>query len=241
MTEGSQPGSFQGFPPGKVRQIPIPTQFFIELLPAIQDIAELKITLYVFWRLSRAEGRYRFIAQSEFARDELLLTSLASTPVGAAEALREGLHLCLARGTLLSASFNSGGKDEVIYFLNTPRGRNAIQAIENGIWDPATEPPEHFELSQEPFNIFRLYEDQIGPLNPMIAESLQEAEALYPEAWIEEAFRIAAENNVRRWRYIEAILQKWSGEGKDERRIQGDSEEGRQRYVRGPYSDFIEH
>jgi DnaD/phage-associated family protein len=241
VTKGKEPARFEGFPPGKVRQIPIPSQFFIDLLPAIEDLNELKITLYSFWRLSRAEGKYRFIARSEFDQDELLQKALGSSPAEAAQAVEEGLGLCTTRGTLLSAAYQDGTKSETIYFLNTPRGRAALHAIEKGAWNPAEEPPEHFELNHEPVSIFRLYEDQIGPLNPMIAESLQEAEALFPQTWIEEAFKIAAENNVRRWRYIETILQNWAQEGKDERRNPGESEESRQRYVRGPYSDLIEH
>ncbi|MGI6380667.1 MAG: DnaD domain protein [Anaerolineae bacterium] len=42
-------------------------------------------------------------------------------------------------------------------------------------------------------------------LQPLIAEQLQQAEADYPPEWIEDAFRIAVESNVRNWRYIAAI------------------------------------
>ena len=62
-------------------------------------------------------------------------------------------------------------------------------------------------LDVERPNIFRLYEENIGPLTPLIAEMLRDAEKTYPADWIEEAFKIAVENNVRRWRYIEAILR----------------------------------
>jgi DnaD/phage-associated family protein len=95
-------------------------------------------------------------------------------------------------------------------------------------------------LGQEQPNIFRLYEENIGPLTPMIAEALREAESTYPAQWVEEAFRIAVENNVRRWRYVEAILRSWQEEGRNDqdRRY---SERDRRRYVEGQFSDFIEH
>ena len=66
-------------------------------------------------------------------------------------------------------------------------------------------------------NIFSLYEANIGPLTPMIADLLQEAEQTYPVYWIEQAMKIAVENNVRRWRYVEAILASWKERGRDEK------------------------
>ena len=49
-------------------------------------------------------------------------------------------------------------------------------------------------------NIFSLYEQNIGLLTRLLAEELMEAEATYPEVWIEEAVRIAVESNKRSWR-----------------------------------------
>ena len=37
---------FSGFPAGKQPVVRIPNTFFTELLPAIDDLAELKVTLY---------------------------------------------------------------------------------------------------------------------------------------------------------------------------------------------------
>jgi DnaD/phage-associated family protein len=65
-------------------------------------------------------------------------------------------------------------------------------------------------------DIFTLYEETIGLLTPHIAEQLQEAEKEYPSPWIREAFQRASEQNVRKWRYVEAILQRWKTEGKDD-------------------------
>ena len=47
---------FNGFPPGKARTVAVPGQFFSELLPMIDDLAELKVTLYLFWALQQQEG-----------------------------------------------------------------------------------------------------------------------------------------------------------------------------------------
>ena len=73
------------------------------------------------------------------------------------------------------------------------------------------------------------------------SDTLRDAEETYPASWIEEALRIAVENNVRKWRYVQAILEDWRTRGRDEREDRGDSEKARRRYVEGEFADFIEH
>jgi DnaD/phage-associated family protein len=96
-------------------------------------------------------------------------------------------------------------------------------------------------LTLEHPNAFQLYEEHIGPLTPMIAETLRDAEKTFPARWIEDAIRIAVENNVRRWNYVAAILRSWQEGGRDDRKDRRDSEKDRRRYVEGEFSDFIEH
>ncbi len=66
--------------------------------------------------------------------------------------------------------------------------------------------------------IFALYESNIGPLTPMIADALQDAEKTYPPDWIKDAIALAVENNKRNWRYCETILKRWQAGGKDDGR-----------------------
>ena len=75
----------------------------------------------------------------------------------------------------------------------------------------------------------------------MIAEALRDAERTYPALWIEDAVRIAVENNIRNWRYVAAILNRWQAEGRDDRKDRRDSEKDRRRYIEGEFADFIEH
>ena len=65
-------------------------------------------------------------------------------------------------------------------------------------------------------NIFLLYESNIGPITPMIADSLKEAEKDYKFSWIEEAIKLSVKHNKRNWAYCETILKRWKNEGKDE-------------------------
>jgi DNA replication protein DnaD len=59
--------------------------------------------------------------------------------------------------------------------------------------------------------------------------------------WIEEAFKIAVEKNVRNWRYIRAILERWQTEGKSDEEYGRDYREDGQSYLRGKHTDFIKH
>jgi hypothetical protein len=65
--------SFTGFPSGKAHLTPIPSQFFSELMPAIDDLAEMKVTLYAFWFLDRLEAAVRYLTYADFAGDERLM------------------------------------------------------------------------------------------------------------------------------------------------------------------------
>ncbi len=48
---------FAGFPVGKQPNVPVPELFFTELLPDLDHLAELKLTLHIFWRLARSSGK----------------------------------------------------------------------------------------------------------------------------------------------------------------------------------------
>ena len=233
--------SFDGFPEGKVRLTPVPGAFFTELLPQIDHLDELKLSLYVFWRLDHLEGAFRYLRRADLLEDPALLSGLGEDRRGAEAALDEALARCTARGTLLQVELPLEEGPERFYFLNSPKGRAAVEAIAHGEWRPSGDPRQPLELSQDQPNIFRLYEEHIGPLTPMIAESLRDAEAHYPAGWIEEAIRLAVENNVRRWNYAQAILERWQQEGRDERKDRRDAEKDRRKYVEGEFSDFIEH
>ncbi|OPZ69106.1 MAG: Replication initiation and membrane attachment [bacterium ADurb.Bin478] len=74
----------------------------------------------------------------------------------------------------------------------------------------------------------------------MIAETLREAENTYPMDWIESAIRGAVEANVRKWRYVEAILKSRLERG-DDGANRAKFEEDRRKYVKGEYGDLIEH
>ena len=230
---------FEGFSTEQPGMIQIPEEFFTAVLPQIDELAELRVTLYLFWQIGLQDGPLRYLRLSGLHSDEALLAGLAADPEEARQQLHHGLGLATARRTLLCTS--PPGDDEArLYFLNTPRGRASVEALGRGEWLPEVESGLPVELPDKR-NIYQLYEANIGPLTPMIAETLRDAEDTYPNAWIEEALQIAVAKNVRNWRYIAAILERWQNEGKDERKDRQDSQEDRRRYYEGEYSDIIEH
>ena len=227
---------FAGFSSGKAHLTPIPAQFFSELLPEIDHLGELKVTLYAIWFLDRLEEAVRYVTYADFGADERLIAGLG----GSQDYLRDALERAVQRGSLLRVQAESKALEESIYFLNSPRGRAAVQAIERGEWAPPTQQHPEISLEAERPNIFRLYEQNVGPLTPLIAEMLQDAEKTYPQAWVEEAFQIAVEKNVRKWNYIQAILKSWQEEGRDSTDRRNASQD-RRKYVEGEFSDFIKH
>jgi len=231
---------FVGFPAGKQPYTPVPNLFFSELLPDIDHLGELKITLHVFWVIARKKGERRYIGEEELIADRRLLNGLAVAGMSPEEALRDALDRAVARRTLLRVTAGRDAQRRDWYFVNGEKGRRDVDELLAGRWTPAGV-DQPVQLQEQRPNIFVLYEQNIGPLTPLLAEELMEAESTYPARWIEDAFREAVELNKRSWRYVQRILERWATEGKtDETSRRGDEGDIR-RYIEGEYADYIEH
>ena len=90
---------FSGFPV-RMQFTPIPNLFFSNLLPQINDIAELKTTLHVFWAIYGKKGYPRFITFDELISDPGLVRGLGGED-SPSSPLRRGLNSAVSRGTLL--------------------------------------------------------------------------------------------------------------------------------------------
>lgn len=229
---------FNGFPPGKIDTTRIPTLFFKELLPQIDNLEELKVTLYALWQITRLEGEIRYLREDDFTGDVIFMNGMGATPAAQERAVRAGLDRAVTRGTLLKATVPEGEGQLVIYFFNSPRGKAAVRSVEDGSWRPSDGPSPTLDLELP--NIFQLYEQNIGPLTPLIADTLRDAEKNYPENWIHHAMEIAVQNNVRKWNYIEAILRSWQDGGRDERQDRRHTKKDRKAYLEDEFAEFIE-
>ncbi len=203
---------FTGFPQ-KMRFTPIPNLFFSSVLPQIEDLVELKVTLHVFWAIYQRRGYPRFVTFNELLGDAALISAIKGEQ-GPDDLLRQGLSKAVRRGTLLHLSLERDGEVEDIYFINSEADRRAVAKVESGELKLGGELKKEQARVEERPNIFVLYEQNIGLLTPIIAEELKEAESTYPSSWIEDAFREAVRRNKRSWRYIARILERWAAEGR---------------------------
>lgn len=211
---------FQGFP-SEVRYTGVPSLFFTTLLPQIDDLAELKVTLHLFWLLGRKRGLPRVVTYQELAADRTLLRGLGALNQDPAQALKRGLQAAEQRGTLLALDWEG----DRAYLLNHQSDKGALARLEGKERpSPSLATPSAPEAPPpERANIFTLYEECIGLLNPLIAEELKEAEDLYPASWIEDAFREAVSLNRRNWRSISHTLERWAREGREDGKPARDS------------------
>ncbi len=225
--------AFPGFSEEGSNFTSIPDQFFRDLLFTIDDLAELRLTLYVFWRIEHMEGPFRYVRFADMLKDSRLMEAMGPGLRKAKKNLEEGLQRAVNRGSLLQAEITAKRNKDMLIFLNSPRGRAALEAIRRGDWHQDNGAIHPAEVTADRPNIFQLYEANIGPLTPLIADALRDAEKTYAANWVEEAFQIAVERNKRNWHYIEAILRRWQEGGRDDqkgRKARRDTEEARRRY-----------
>jgi DNA replication protein len=133
------------------------------------------------------------------------------SPLPAEERLRRALERAVANGFLLRVSAGN----EQWFLPASVEGRDALDQVRAGLprAREALGLPPDVEISLYRPNVFALYEQHIGPLTPLVAERLRDAERAYPRAWIERAVLSAVHYNRRSWSYIEAILARWERAG----------------------------
>jgi DNA replication protein len=214
---------FQGFSDSDTAT-PIRDPLFNLLLKEIGDGNELKVILYSMWRIEHMQGTYRALSPADFGSEALGLD---------APAIASALGKAVERGVLLQAVHDR----QVLYFLNSPRGHAAAQAFSEGGLEQGGATSS---LPLERPNVFRLYEENIGPLTPLIADALKDAETAYTEEWVSAAIELAVKHNKRSWKYCEAILRRWKEEGRGKEPDRRDDQAARQRDVEDKIRRFLE-
>lgn len=219
-------------------EIRLPAVLLSRLMPDIDDLAELKLTVFFLAAIHQKEGKYRYLRWEELLGDGNLLRGLAACdrrtdPEGS---LREALRKAIGRGTLLRAELGIEGVRRQFYFLNDQAGRELQAQLQAGRWRPAY--ADEIEILPARPTLFSLYEENIGILTPMIAEALRAAQSEYPPDWIEEAMRYAVERGARNWRYVQRVLEGWQQEGRSHEKT-GRHLERRKQYAAGEWKDYI--
>jgi len=228
--------------------IPVPRSFFERHLARIRDIAALKVLLTIYERAATLDEAEQYVAEDELFSDRRLLDGLRWTattrpPVGE---VRRGIDLLVAHDAIVRICVEEN--DQSSFWLMPKEAENVARLntiISGGAPFPFRSSPAVREprVAIERPNVFRLYEQNIGMLTPLIADQLIEAIELYPERWIEDAIGEAVSLNRRNWRYIQRILQRWETEGRGDetdRRNQGASGFVQpEKYLHGKYSSLF--
>jgi DNA replication protein len=227
--------TFSGFP-ARPHSTAIPNVFFSDLLPHLTAPGALAVAVTAFNVLSRKRGFPRYVTRSELLAEPALAAHLAA--LGDTRMLLEaGLRASTDTGVLLPLAIDDAGRREHIYFLNAPADRRGLETVRRGdvrigrIAEDEPQPPART-------SVYALYESLIGTVGPGITEELAEAERLYPAGWLEAAFREAAAQNARSWRYITRILERWASEGRHDAKVEGDPA-GPGRYFAGKYGRIL--
>ena len=235
---------FTGFPT-TTQATPVPEAFFSEILPKLTSADEIKMFLVALRRIRNRKGAIRFVTAQELAAAPELSKQRHENAGDSHGDASESRADCVAvmadfvrAGLFLEVSLADG---DVAYFLNDSEGRRAAERVQAG--DSALPARQTgFQRVEEPMpepgEIFRLYEDTIGPIpGAGIAQELSDAEQEFPAAWIREAFQEAAAHNARSWAYVRAVLRKWGDRGRRDGTIQ--RRPAKERYRGGEYGKVV--
>lgn len=76
-------------------------------------------------------------------------------------------------------------------------------------------------IPDDPFSsVVKYYEQNIALITQAVAEPMQVAIDEFGPEWVQDAIKIAAQNNIRKWSYIDGILSRWRANGRNDRQKQ---------------------
>ncbi len=232
------------------RSIPIPSSFFERHLPRIRDMVALRVLLTIYRCVDDVEPDAPFVSEDVIYTDRTLLDGirLVASSRELEGDIRHGIEILIAHDAIVRICVEEGQEESFWLMPKEPENQRNLNAFVRG---ERVFPYRRLDSAVtarvvvERPNVFRLYEQNIGVLTPLIADQLIEAIELYPNDWIDEAINEAVSLNRRNWRYIQRILQRWATEGRgDETNRRNQSATGfvePEKYLRGKYSSLFNH
>lgn len=192
----------------------IPEQILLRALNACSDLEELQAVMLVAILTTNGAP----VAESAYLSHPTVEDTFAvvGTPLPGAERAAEALERAVAHGLLIRFLTEDDVASRAWVLLNTIENARYLARLA----EPATALPEEFWISESPPRVvidrpsaFRLYEQNIGPLTPLVADQLIRALEIYPAQWVDSAIGEAVSYNRRSWRYISRILENWLADG----------------------------
>ena len=162
-------------------------------------------------------GYFELLSQQETPSDVAeLYILLDHLPAAQDDRWQRALAELLEEGLLLAFPQNVEDPQEpVLLFPATPEGTQRFEALKAGDLSLAEIQAANPLPDLSKPNIFTLYEQNIGPLTPMVFEILKADAEIYPESWLRDAMQEAVSRNIRNWKYVQAILKSWQEKGRD--------------------------
>jgi DnaD/phage-associated family protein len=155
--------------------------------------------------------------------------------------IAQAIDIAVARGFLIRLRGARPGSPDLEWVaLATPETIALARHQPQRLVPRDAESPSTIVLERP--NVFTLYEQNIGPLTPLIAEQLAEALERYPPGWVEAAIVEAVHYGRRNWRYIQRILERWATEGRSDETHSRDQRARRldpDKYLRGKYAPLF--
>ncbi len=109
--------TFPGFSEDNTNATHIPDQFFRHVLLEIDNLDELKITLYIFWCIEHFEGLFHYLTMNDILNDKRLVKEMGGNIKFARKTILEALTNATKRGTLLLAENPLKKKNNQIILL----------------------------------------------------------------------------------------------------------------------------
>ena len=195
-------------------QVALPELLLLRALNACSDLAEMQAVVLV----SILTGSGRPIAERAFVSHPTVQDTFAivGAPIPGDERAAEALERAVAHGLLIRFLTEDDVGSRAWVLLNTIENARYIARLA----EPGKILPQELWVSESPPRVvidrpsaFRLYEQNIGPLTPLVADQLIKALEIYPAQWVESAISEAVSYNRRSWRYISRILENWLTDG----------------------------
>ncbi len=230
---------FQGFP-SRMDFTSVPNLLFSALLPQIDDLAELRVTLLVIAALYKKKGAPRCVGRNELLADAAVTESLRGLGDDIETTLDAALARATARGTFIGLAAGEGTETETFFLLNDEPGRQAAEKVAAGGLSLAGKKVKLAATAAGPSEIVAAYEDAIGICTPSVAGKLKDAARRYPADWLVDAIREAALQKTYTIRDVIKILETWSAEaGKDGAYQRNPEKTDPDRYVKGEYGHVV--
>lgn len=223
--------------------VPLPPDFVERYLVHITNIIELKVTLHICALVVQQRSQPRRVSWEMLLADALLQQSLRVVAPHSRyeDVLAEGVGAAVHRGAILHMiQSDKHGRAINWYLVRTDANVAWVASHDSQVETAVDEPVLHKEQP----TLVALYEQHLGIVTPFIVAELQLAALRYPHTWIEDAMREAVIANVRSWRYVSKILQRWQSQGRGDWSKQPATSDtpvviDPDRYVSGAYGDLF--